>query len=171
MPREESEQPASGVTTRSLAIGAGLSLVIGVGVPWGALVIMGSQMSSLNAPAAFFLFFLWVGVVQVVLGAIRRRLALDRGELLTIYIMMVVATAFSGGERNGFCLMLLSSTAGVHYLATPENDWGERVHPYVADWMVPPDEPGIRWFFEGMPEGESIPGRCGCRPCSGGCCS
>ena len=157
MPREESEQPASGVTTRSLAIGAGLSLVIGVGVPWGALIVMGSQMSSLNAPAAFFLFFLWVGVVQVVLGAIRRRLALDRGELLTIYIMMVVATAFSGGERNGFCLMLLSSTAGVRYLASPENDWGERVHPYVADWMVPRDEPGIRWFFEGMPEGESIP--------------
>ena len=71
--------------------------------------------------------------------------------------MMVVATAFSGGERNGFCLMLLSSAAGVRYLATPENDWGERVHPYVADWMVPRDEPGIRWFFEGMPEGESIP--------------
>ena len=147
----------SGVTLRSLVIGAGLSLVIGVGVPYGAYVIMGSHMSSLNAPAAFFLFFLWVGVVQVLLGAIHRRLALGGGELLTIYIMMVVATAFSGGERNGFCLMLLGSTAGVSYLATPENEWAERVHPYVAKWMVPQDELGIRWFFEGLPEGESIP--------------
>jgi len=145
------------VTPRSLVIGAGLSLLIGVGEPYGAHVIMGSHMSSLNGPAAFFLFFLWVGVVQVVLGLIHRSLVLGKGELLTIYIMMVVATAFAGGERNGFTLMLLSSAAGVFYLAKPENEWAERVHPYVADWMVPHDELGIQWFFEGMPDGESIP--------------
>ena len=151
------KRPASGVTLRSLVIGAGLSLVIGVGVPYGAFVIMGSHMSALNAPAAFFLFFLWVGVVQVLLGLIHGRLVLGKGELLTIYLMMVVATALSGGERNGFCLMLLGSAAGVFYLASPQNEWAERVHPYVADWMVPHDEMGIQWFFEGMPEGESLP--------------
>ena len=145
------------MTPRSLVIGAGLSLLIGLGEPYGARIIMGSHMSALNGPAAFFLFFLWVGVVQVLLRVIHRRLALGKGELLTIYIMMVIATAFSGGERNGFCFMLLGSAAGVFYLATPENNWAERVHPYVADWMVPHDELGIRWFFEGLPEGESIP--------------
>ena len=145
------------MTLRSLVIGAGLSLVIGVGEPYGAHVIMGSHMSSLNGPAAFFLFFLWVGVAQVLLGVIHRRLVLGKGELLTVYFMMVVATAFAGGERNGFCLMMLSSLAGVFYLATPENYWADRVHPYVADWMVPQDEMGIQWFFEGMPDGESIP--------------
>ena len=148
---------APGVTPRSLVIGAGLSLLIGVGEPYGAFVIMGSRMSGLNGPAAFFVFFLWVVAVQVLLGIIHRRLVLDKGELLTIYLMMVVATAFSGAERNGFCLMLLGSTAGVFYLATPENNWAERVHPYVANWMVPHDELGIRWFYEGLPEGESIP--------------
>ena len=148
---------APGVTPRSLVIGAGLSLLIGVGEPYGAFVIMGSRMSGLNGPAAFFVFFLWVVAVQVLLGIIHRRLVLDKGELLTIYLMMVVATAFSGAERNGFCLMLLGSTAGVFYLATPENNWAERVHPYVAKWMVPHDELGIRWFYEGLPEGESIP--------------
>ena len=157
MPEVTENSSPSGVTPRSLAIGAGLSLLIGVGEPYGAHIIMGSHMSSLNGPAAFFLFFLWVGVVQVLLGLIHRRLVLGKGELLTIYLMMVVATAFAGGERNGFCLMLLSSTAGVFYLATPENTWADRVHPYVADWMVPQDEMGIRWFFEGLPDGESIP--------------
>ena len=52
---------------------------------------MGTRMSGLNGPAAFFLFFLWVGVVQVVLALIHRKLVLDKGELLTIYIMMVVS--------------------------------------------------------------------------------
>ncbi len=151
------DRSASGVSLRALVIGAALSLAIGVGEPFGAFVIMGTRMSGLNGPAAFFLFFLWVGVVQVVLALIHRRLVLDKGELLTIYIMMVVSTAFSGGERNGFCMMLLGSAAGVYYLATPENNWAERVHPYVAEWMVPQDELGIRWFFEGIPEGESIP--------------
>ncbi len=145
------------MTPRSLVIGAGLSLLIGVGEPYGSRVIMGSHMSSLNGPAAFFLFFVWVGVVQVLLAVIHRRLVLGKAELLTIYLMMVVATAFSGGERNGFTFMLLGSVAGVFYLAKPENDWAERVHPYVADWMVPHDELGIQWFFEGMPDGESIP--------------
>ena len=151
------KRSASGVTPRSLAVGAGLSLLIGVGEPYGAYVIMGSHMSALNGPAAFFLFFAWVAVVQVLLGVIHRSLILGKGELLTIYIMMVVATAFAGGERNGFCMMLLGSTAGVFYLASPENEWAERVHPYVADWMVPHDALGIQWFFEGMPDGESIP--------------
>ena len=157
MSGETEKRSASGVTLRSLVIGAGLSLLIGVGEPYGAYVIMGSHMSSLNGPAAFFLFFLWVGVVQVLLGVIHRRLVLGKGELLTIYLMMVVAAAFGGGERNGFCMMMLGSTAGMSYLATSENNWAERVHPYVAKWMVPHDELGIRWFFEGMPEGESIP--------------
>jgi hypothetical protein len=151
-----------------LVIGAALSLAIGVGVPYGALVIMGSQMSSLNAPAAFFLIFLLVGIVQVLLGLIRRKWILGRGELLTIYIMMVVATAFSGGERNGFCMMLLSNTAGVFYLATPENEWVERVHPYVADWMVPHDELGIQWFSRGCRTASPSPGACGCHRCCGG---
>ena len=60
---------------------------------------------------------------QVLLGLIHRKLVLRRGELLTIYIMMVVATSFSGGERNGFTLMMLWSTAGLTYLASPENEW------------------------------------------------
>ena len=145
------------MTPRSLVIGAGLSLLIGVGEPYGGYVIMGSRLSSLNGPAAFFLFFVWVGFVQVLLGLIHRRLVLGKGELLTIYLMMVISTAFSGGERNGFCLMLLGSAAGIFYLAKPENYWADRVHPYVADWMVPHDELGIQWFFEGLPDGESIP--------------
>ena len=32
--------------------------------------------------------------------------------------------------------MVRISTAGVFYLAAPENNWAERVHPYVADWMA-----------------------------------
>ena len=80
MSERTEKRPAPGVTPRSLVIGAGLSLLIGVGEPYGARVVMGSHLSSLNGPAAFFLFFLWVGVVQVLLAVIHRRLVLGKGS-------------------------------------------------------------------------------------------
>ena len=149
------ERSGSGVTLRSLVIGAGLSLVIGIGVPYGVFIVLGTDMAlTSNTPAAFFLFFLWVGVVQVLLGMIDRRLALNRAELLTIYIMMIVATAI---PSRGFTVMLLATISGVFYYATPENRWAELVHPYLPEWMIPQDEVGLQYLFEGLPGGLSIP--------------
>lgn len=86
------------MTPRSLVIGAGLSLLIGLGEPYGARIIMGSHMSALNGPAAFFLFFLWVGVVQVLLRVIHRRLALGKGELLTNLIYPITKVPLAMAE-------------------------------------------------------------------------
>ena len=82
----------SGVTPRSLIIGFFLSLLIGVGAPYSNMVIRGSRMAmDFSTAAALFLFFLFVGILNLLLGLIKRRFALRTGELATVYIMMIVA--------------------------------------------------------------------------------
>ena len=47
--------------------------------------------------------------------------------------------------------------ATLPYFATPENDWANLVAPYVRGWMVIEDPLACKYFFEGLPQGESIP--------------
>ena len=46
---------------------------------------------------------------------------------------------------------------GVYYYATRENEWADLVFPHVHRWMVVHDDDAVTWFFEGLPEGASIP--------------
>ena len=78
-----------------------------------------------------------------------------RPEWLLIYGMMMVACALTttGLVAYHLPIMVLS-----FYYATPENDWARVIHPYIPDWMVPKDPVAIKYFFEGLPQGEAFPG-------------
>ena len=106
----------------------------------------------MDLPAPFLLFFVWLVFVQTLLGRIRRSLALTRGELIVIYVMMLVATAIPV-----LSLMLFTFLSGALYYATSVNNWVEMVLPYIPRWMVPQSEEAVRRFYEGSPAGDSIP--------------
>jgi len=81
------------VTARALIVGALMSVVLAVGLPYGGVVVKGSRLGlSTATPAAFFLFFVLMLLVQPALRWIGPGWALRRGEALTVLIMMVVAT-------------------------------------------------------------------------------
>lgn len=142
------------ITGRAIFIGACLSLVIAVATPYSVNVIHGSTMAlDFTTPAAIFLFFV-VTLVNVCLWASRRVWALSPGELVTIYVMMIVACAIPTMGLTSYLLPIIVTPA---YYASPENRWGEMVVPYVPSWLAPQDPDAIRWFFEGLPSGESIP--------------
>ena len=92
---------------RALVVGAGLSLTIGVGEPYGAHVIMGSHMSSLNAPAAFFLFFSPMIPMQKIGQFICFDIAFALLIAITLFSALLVADAdvagvvHAVGGRNG----------------------------------------------------------------------
>jgi len=139
----------TGFTLRALLIGVALSAAIGIGNPYGKLLIQGTHM---DLPAPFLLFFVWLVFVQTLLGRIRRSLALTRGELIVIYVMMLVATAIPV-----LSLMLFTFLSGALYYATSVNNWVEMVLPYIPRWMIPQSEEAVRRFYEGSPAGDSIP--------------
>ena len=144
-----------GATGRALLTGGFLAALIAVGVPYGSMVVQGSRLGLSSAtPAAFFLLFVLLATAQVVLGVVRREWAFGRGELVTIFAMMAVATAI---PTRGVVGMLLPMITGTFYYATPENQWAELIHPHVADWMVVTDKEAIQAFYEGAGRAAPIP--------------
>lgn len=145
----------SGITRRALITGALLSLVIAVGVPYGGMIIQGSRLGlSSSTPAAFFLLFVWLIVPQTLLGLVHRRWAFSREELITLFIMMAVATAI---PTRGFTGMLLPMITGAFYYATPENNWAQEIQPYLPDWIVLKDPQVIKDFYEGFTHKAGVP--------------
>lgn len=147
--------PSDAVTPRAFLMGIVLCILIAVAIPYGSMIVQGTRMGlSSCTPAAFFLLFLWLAIPQVILGLLHRRWMLNQGELITIYIMMLVATAI---PTRGFTGMLLPMITGAYYYATPENNWATELHPYLPDWMAVKDPDGIKTFYEGFLHEEAIP--------------
>ena len=141
----------SGVTLRAVFVGAAVSLGIGVALPYTNMIIKGGLLGhNFNTPAALFSFFLFVGTINIALGLARRTWELRPGELATVYIMALLATAI---PTIGFSEYLLPIIAGLRFYATPENHWAESFANHLPDWLVPTDEEAIRGFYEGNPGG------------------
>ena len=131
------------------------SFVISVGAPYGNMALRGSYMAlDFSTAAAVFVFFVLVAVVNTLLGFIKRSWALTSPELAVTYIMMIIATSIPTMGLTEYLLPII--TAGYYY-ATPENDWTNIIHPYIPSWMCPQGEEVIKYFYEGMPKGASIP--------------
>ena len=144
-----------GVSLRALLVGTILSLIIGTITPYTNMIINGTLMAhNFSTPAALFLFFVFLLFVNVLLGRLHPRLALARAELAVVYIMAMLATAI---PTVGFTENLLPIIAGLYYYATPENRWEELIHPNVPEWLALRDPRAVRHFYEGLPEGMSVP--------------
>jgi len=100
----------------------------------------------------FFIF--WLAVLSLALKSLRPTLALTSGEFAIIYAMLMVATALPTMGFGGYFLPLV---AGLRYYASPENGWAELLWRNLPGWIAPRNEETIRWLFEGMPAGASIP--------------
>jgi len=145
---------SNGLTLKAFVVGTLMSLGVGVGSVCGSLVLRSSRMAmNFNAPAATFGFFVLVGLLNVLLGLIRKDAALDRSELLVVYIMMVVAASI---PTMGFTQYLPVIT-GAFYCATPENNWANLVHPYIPEWPLVQSRDAVWDFYEGLAKGRSIP--------------
>ena len=145
----------SGITFRSIFIGALLSLFIGIAVPYSSMIIKGTLLAqSYSTPAALFVFFIFLAIINVILGALRRSFALSSAELATVYIMAMIATAI---PTFGFSEYLLPIIAGLYYFATPENDWEYLIHRHVPEWITQKGPGAIRYFYEGLPQGQAVP--------------
>ncbi len=145
----------SNFTYRSIAFGALMSLTINMFFAYARLAMATAGMSSDYITAgAIFLFFIIVAVINPVLKLCRHSWGFNRAELIVIYAMMIIASAI---PTWGFKCNLIAMLPNIYYYETPENNWSELLHPYVQEWMVPQDPDAIKYFFEGLPQGQPIP--------------
>lgn len=144
-----------GVTLRALVVGALLCAALTAGEPYGVLVIHGSPLcADFSTGGAIFLFFLLIFGLNGLLRRLGPRIGLSSRELVTVYVMLVLASAIPSW---GFTMNMMGLTGGLRYYASPENRWSELILPYVKNWMTPTDELALRHFFQGLPPGEPLP--------------
>lgn len=143
------------ISVRALFIGTLMCLVINVVMSYGVLV-MGTfnWTGDFISGGAILLLFLLIVLYNTPLAMIRRQWALSSQELVLIYTMMIVGTAI---PTVGLTAQLIPFLAEVFYYASPENAWSELIHPHLKSWLVPQDDLAVFYFFEGLPDGQSIP--------------
>jgi len=157
---KQSQPPRGGtVTGRALLLGTLGAAAVGVLAPWAIHVLRGSFMAlDFSTPAAVVLLFVLVAGPNLLLLRFRRSLALTTAELITIYAMMVVASAI---PTMGLTAQVIPLSTGPYYYATAENAWAQKIIPHIPPWLTPQgsaiEAPVITDLYEGLPAGAQVP--------------
>lgn len=143
------------LTARSLLVGLALVVGLNVAAPYVGLVLRAQYLATNYFPVGLGISFLLVVLVlNGTLKAVRRSWALSEAELGIVFIMAAVGITVPTHGTAGY---LLSTISAPRYFATPENRWAAVFFPTLRRWAVLDAGPALRWFYEGLPQGESIP--------------
>ena len=107
-----------------------------------------------STPGAVFFFLLFLVIVNPVAALLRWRWRFSGAELATVYVMAAVACTL---PTEGLIAKLLPRISSGIYFSTPENGWAEQILPHIPEWMRVTDPQAIKWFYEGLPAGTSLP--------------
>ena len=139
---------------KALLIGTAMCLVVSIVMPFGMLVMGTVQWSGDFISAGAILLIFIAVLLNMPLQLMKSRWALTPQELVIVYTMVLVGSAI---PTVGLAAQLIPFLGEIFYYATPENDWQSLLQPYIKPWLVPQDEVAVWSFFEGLPEGQSIP--------------
>lgn len=157
IPSPEPDSPEDkGVTIRSLVYGLVLSVAVGILGDTVRYILHASFMAYSHMPMGnLILSLLSILVCSLLAFWFGKRFLFSPSEWITIFSMGFIA---SMGPTYGISGYLVGVTVGPHYFATPENEWARYLHPFLPSWLIPTNEGNVMaWFYEGMPQGASIP--------------
>lgn len=142
----EEEARWSSVTVRSIAIGAALIPLTCMWVVQAEILWYSSQPTtvSLMPHVVFILFFLTLA--NLLVGRLAPGSQLNPGELLTIYVMLSLASVVCGHDSLEILVPMV--THG-YYDATPENGWAASFHEFLPKWVLLDNREIVRGFYEG----------------------
>ena len=145
---------SSPFSLRGLLIGTALSLAIGLLAPYGIVFNYFWIGFNPSSPGALFFLFVLAFIVNSIVGLIGRRFELAKADLVLIYCMLLMAVTV---PTWGLMFFLIGTMVYPFYYATPENNYADLFYDYIPAWMVPQDYQAIKDYYEGLPQGASIP--------------
>ena len=74
------------------------------------------------------------------------KVAMQQGELLTIYVMLAIASSLAGHD---VLRVLIPMIPYAFWYATPENDWADLFHRYIPDWMAVKNRTFLMEYYRG----------------------
>ena len=143
-----------GLTLKAILTGVVGVIIICALEPYNSFYARGTHLVDSYFPIGAFFLFLILILINVVLRALKPSYGFAPAELLVIWCMMIVIEAI---PYSGLVRYLFPALVAPMYFATPENEWRALFKPYLSDWVVPKDEHAIKYFYEGLPSGESVP--------------
>ena len=150
------------ISWRGIGLGLLMAVLACAVVAWAEYLTYRVSLGNLQMPpVAVCLLFLFVLGNRLV-GRLWPRLRLRPAELAVAYVMMLVAAMVSS---IGVTEALYPALAYPRYFAEAGNNWHELLFVHLKDWLVPWDPgsdsvpPAIRYYYEELPTGASIPWR------------
>lgn len=136
----------SGVTFRAILIGL---LLIPANAYWITKSEVVLNITHATTLSLFFNVIFTIFVLSLLNLSLRKllpRYALSPGELLTIYIILCIATSLLGWDLMQILVPVMSYG---FWFATPENEWQELFWDYFPGWLVVSDRDVISGYYEG----------------------
>ena len=151
---EQTEPKQHPVTARAIVLGTACVTFMAWGGHYTRNIGHTTKMAQGHLPWGVMVPFIIITVIlNKLLQKIRPQAILTRSELLVIFAMASIGSALP----SYFMAHLLANIAAPYYFPTPENGWATELYPHLASWTVVTDLTAVRWFYEGLPAGASIP--------------
>ena len=154
------ETRVNALTLRGLLIGLLLVIATCFVVTYAEVVIGSIQIGYLQLPPVVVGLLVMLLAAQSLLSRISARLQLEKRELFTIYVMMLLASMVSS---RGLMEKLIPLLVVPNYFATPENNWKSLFFGSLKSYALPfnasgaPKQDVSTRFFESLRYGEHIP--------------
>jgi len=143
--RRGADNARSAVTRRSVVIGL---LLVPLNVWWViAAELRWYVVLTLNPLFVTPVFYLFVlACLNTVNRRLCPRLVLRPGELVVIYLMLVLSCTIA---THDFIINLMSIMGWAAWFSTPENDWSTLMFPHLPRWLLVWDKGALEGYFSG----------------------
>jgi hypothetical protein len=161
----EAREPVPGgvaaITGRALLLGTLTVAAVSLACPYLGAVTHTWDPGGSALPATGIVVLFTLVTLNGALARLVPRWALSRVELLVTYAMVIMTTQFL---YKGGLPFITGATTFPFYMATPANDWERRIWPYIPLWLRVSSPEAVRWYWEGLPPGASVPWYAWLRP-------
>jgi hypothetical protein len=149
-----SKKPKQHITWRAVVLGTLTAAGLNIYSNYAGLILGSASLVKSQLPIAMLMpFVAWIGI-NLILKWVWPRMALSSAELLVIYSMSWLVGTVSASGWTAYWGGVLSSPT---FFASPENRWEEVLFDVLPWWMLPHGQDVIRPFYEGLPDGATMP--------------
>ena len=142
-----------GITRRSVLLGFGMAGLLCAVTPYNDYVVENTFMAGNHFPVGAVAVLLLLSALNLAAQRLRGRSFLSARELGVVYILIMVT---SGIPSSGLLRYLIPTLPTPYYFAGMGNQWERLIWGHIPPWLGVSGAPA-NWFFEGMPEGASLP--------------
>ena len=155
-PQPEPARPRR-ITIRSIILGTITAALLNIYSDYTGMILGSASLVKSQLSMAMLLPFVAWLVINLILKLAWPRMALRSTELLVIYSMSWIVGTVSASGWTTYWGGVVSTP---FYYASPENRWEEVLFDFLPWWCLPQATPEIiRTYYEGLPDGASIPWR------------